>query len=694
MDKWRIGIDIGGAFTDLYAIHLKTGESVWSKVESTPPNYEIGVLNGIEELENVNVYVRDAIQIIHGQTVVINTIITRTGSGVGFITTEGFDTIEIQRANRRDIFNFRYSKPKPFVSRSLTRWVKERIDVDGSIYIPLSESEVKEAVRSLLRSDVESIAIGFINSYINPIHETKARELAEEVFREEGKSKNYVTISSDLNREWREYERFNTAILNAYVQPAFVNYIEKLEEILKKKGFRGTFYITLSSGGVVTSEYAKKYPITTIEGGPIAGIMGGVRLASLLNIKNIIVIDGGSTTTKAGIAKDLIPKVHTEYWIEQDEWNAGYPLRVPTLDIHEIGLGGTSIIYLDELGNLRVGPQAAGARPGPACYGIGGNKPTLTDAYVVLGYLNPNYLLGGKLKIDSKKAVEVVSQLAKSLNLDYCKLAHAAIILANDYAANLIRQISIKRGYDPREFTLIAHGGSGPMFAPFIAKELKIPLILVPSIPSGVFNAWGMIGLNIRHEVIQTNILRVEENDRFVEIVNNVFSEIRKSIINMFKSENIDPESVETSGYLDMRYEGQAHTLKVESPSTEITLKDVREIKERFHQVHYNEYGFKLPDSNIEIVSFHLVGVHKVSPPGIERIAQKGTIKNAFLEEREIYVDGREIRTPVYKKELLPPQITLNGPLIIEGDTSTVIVPKDFKILHDVYGNILMKPEA
>jgi N-methylhydantoinase A len=685
MDYWKIGIDIGGAFTDLYAAGIESGENIWVKVESTPPNFEEGVMHGIEELEKSGVYVRDAKYIIHGQTVVVNTVITRSGARVGFITTEGFDTLEIQRANRRDIFNFRYRKPLPFVSRYMTAWINERVDSDGSIYKPLNEGEVERAINILLSKNAESLAIGFINSYINPYHEVKTKEIAERILKEKRVEKPFITISSDLSREWREYERFNTAVLNAYVQPIFVRYLENLENILRKKGFQGVFYITLSSGGVATSEYAKTYPVTTIEGGPISGIMGGTRLASLLGIRNIIVIDGGSTTTKAGLAKDLAPRVHTEYWIEQDEWNAGYPLRVPTLDIHEIGLGGTSIIRVDDAGNLCVGPEAAGARPGPACYGIGGSKPTLTDAYVVAGYLNPNYLLGGRLRIFKDKAFNALRDVAKNLGLDYARVSYGAIKVANDLAANLIRQISVKKGYDPREFTLVAHGGAGPMFAPFIAEELQVSSILVPSIPSGVFNAWGMICLDIRHEIIQTNIMLIRESEDFID---KVFEDLKNKVREIFKGEGIDPRTVEILTYLDMRYEGQAHTLKI--PFLSNKLEGLKDVMERFHETHYNEYGFNLPEGNVEAVNFHVVGVHKVAPLKIERRITQGSIRDAYLGEREIYVEDEEVLVPIYKKENLPSNVILRGPCIIEGDTSTIIVTRSFKALHDEYENIIL----
>lgn len=687
---WRIGVDIGGAFTDLYALDPETGKSAWVKVESTPPNFEEGVLEGIEELEKQGIYVKDASQVIHGQTVVINSIITRNGANVGFITTAGYDILDIQRANRRDIFNFKYKKPTPFVSRYMVEWINERIDSDGSIYKPLNAEEVKKATESLLKKGAESFAIGFINSYQNPIHEIEAKEIVEKTLKENGIEKQLITVSSDLSREWREYERFNTAVLNAYVQPIFVKYIEKLEKALKEKGFKGVFYLTLAAGGMATSDYAKKYPITTVEGGPIAGIIGGIILGRLLDENNIIVIDGGSTTTKAGLAKDLTPQVNTEYWIEQDEWNAGYPTKVPVININEIGTGGTSIVWVDEAGNLQVGPKAAGARPGPACYGMGGDKPTLTDAYVIAGYLNPNYLLGGKLNIYKDLAENAFKDVAKQLNIDIRDAAYGAIRVANDNSSNLIRLISIRKGFDPREFTLIAHGGSGPMMAPFIAEELAIPKIIVPAIPSGVFNAWGMIGLDIRHELIQTSVTPIEETEEFLKLVNSTFKELESKIKGTFESENINPVTVEMQRYVDMKYEGQAHAIKIPCPNGELGIEEIKEVKKVFHDAHFKEFGFNLPESGVEIVNFDVVGLHRVKHPKIEKQINHGSLKDAHLGERKVYNGVNEVLIPVYKKEKLPTNVTIEGPCVIEGDTSTIIVTENFKASHDEYGNLIM----
>lgn len=687
---WRMGIDIGGAFTDLYALDLKTGKSAWVKVESTPPSFEKGVLQGIEELEKQGVSVKDASQIIHGQTVVINSILTRDGANVGFITTTGYDVLDIQRSNRTDVFNFKYKKPTPFVSRQMVEGIDEHIDADGSIYEPLNEGEVKKATESLLKKGTASFAVGFINSYQNPSHEIQAKKIVEQTLKENGIDKPLVTISSDLSREWREYERFNTAVLNAYVQPVFVKYIEKLEKALKERGFSGVFYLTLAAGGMATLDYAKKHPIATVEGGPVAGIMGAITLGRLLDENQLIVIDGGSTTTKAGLAKDLTPQVNTEYWIERDDWNAGYPTRVPVMSISEIGTGGTSIVWVDGAGNLQVGPKAAGARPGPACYGMGGEKPTLTDAYVIAGYLNPEYLLGGKLKIYKDLAENAFKDVAKQLDLNIRDAAYGTIRVANDNSSNLIRLISIRKGFDPREFAFVAHGGSGPMMAPFIAEELAIPRIIIPTIPSGVFNAWGMIGLDIRHELVQTDVIPIEETGEFLKLVNDVFGELESTIRGTFEDENISPSTLEMQRYLDMQYEGQAHTLKISCPNGELGFEEINDVKQAFQEAHFKEYGFDLRQSGMVLVNFHVAGLHKVEHPHIEKQVAQGSLKDARLGERKVYNGANEVLMPIYEKEKLPANVTIEGPCIIEGSTSTVIVIENFRANHDEYGNLIM----
>lgn len=686
--SWRVGIDIGGAFTDLIAVNDETGETRWVKVESTPKDYSEGVIETFVK-SKLNLHARKIRCLVHGQTIVINTIITRSGSKTGLITTEGFHILEIGRANRRDMFNLKYRKPEQFVPRHLTSWIKERITADGSVVIPVNEDEMRNAARELIEKGCQSIAISFINSYANPEHEKKAERIVKEEMETRGK-RAYVTLSSELSSEWREYERTSTAVLNAYTQPGLDAYTSVLEQALKRMNFEGIFYVTLASGGMATSDFAKKYPITTVEGGPVAGIVGGIALAELLGYRDIMVLDGGSTTTKAALVKNLVPRITTEYYVDKDRFRPGHPIKVPVVDITETGNGGTSIAWIDDVGALKVGPKAAGAHPGPACYGKEGREPTLTDAYVVTGYLNPNYLLGGELKIFRDKAEGALKKLADYYEISIEDVADAMISIANDQAAYVIRLVSVQRGLDPRDFTLIAHGGSGPMFAPFIASELHIPRIVVPVIPVGVFNAWGMLVADVRHDLVRTHIMKLTNKTEDAKVIDEVYNALEKQLLNIFAMEGADLEKVVIMRNADMRYYGQEHVIKVPVSFGKI---EVKEIENAFIIAHEKEYGFVLEGNPVEIVNFHTTGILRVKKPKLQTLSDEGkTIDKALKEEREIYFGRTEglKRIPIYSRNLLPTNVEITGPAVIEETTSTTIVTKDFKAKTDKFGNVLI----
>lgn len=689
---WRMAIDIGGAFTDLFAYNEETGETVWIKVDSTPPDYSQGV---VEAVRRSKIDLTDVFYIVHGQTVVINTIITRSGSTVGLVTTRGFDVLDIGRANRRDLFNLRYRKPDPLVPRHLTERVDERILSDGTVLVKLNPDEVREAVRRLLSKGIESLVISYINSYANPLHERVSKEIAEEEFVRVGKIP-FVTASHELTREWREYERTMTAVLNAYVQPIFYRYVEKLEKAFREMGFKGTFYIMTSSAGYVSADYARKYPVKCVEGGPIAGIVGATVLGEILGEKNLIVMDGGSTTTKVGLVENLNLKTTTEYYVERDRFRAGYPVRVHTVDIIETGNGGTSIAWIDENKKLRVGPKAAGSYPGPACYGRGGSEPTLTDAYVHNGFLNREYLLGGELRLYAHLAEKALRKLAEFYDVSVEDVADAIIRIANDQAARVVKLASVQRGYDPRDFTLVPHGGSGPMFAPFVALELGINKIVVPAIPLGIFNAWGMLVSDIKHELSHTSVTKIPMSDignDIIEKVNKVYEDLERELLALFTQEGIELERVIVSRYADMRYYGQEWVLRVPAPPGKVGLRDIYTLLESFEEAHYREYGFRLPGNPVEIVTYHVVGVVRVKKLGLKPREEKSlSLDKAYLMHREVYLgkDRGFENVPVYQKELLPPEVSFKGPAIVEERTSTIIVLKEFDVKVDRYGNIIM----
>ena len=682
---WRIGVDIGGAFTDFYAINPDTGETVWVKGETTPKEPSKGV---IETIKKSKMDLSKAEALIHGQTLVINSVVTRSGAKVGLITTYGYrDSLELQRANRRDMYNFRYRKPEPFVPRYLRLEVNERIKSDGEVLKKLNPEELKKIVEKFKKEGVESICISFLNSYANPKHEIEAGKLVRELT--DGEIP--ITLGHEITREWGEYERTNTAVLNAFVKPKMYNYLSTLEREISKMGFNGSFFAMLSNGGMAPFEFVKEYPIYSIESGPVAGVIGAIALGELLNEKNIIALDGGSTTTKASLVEDLTPKIHSEYYVGRDKFNPGYPVKVPVVDIEEVGNGGTSIAWIDEVGNLRVGPKAMGADPGPACYGKGGDEPTVTDAYVVNGLINPNYLLGGEMKIYRELAVKVIKEkIARYFDISVEEAAEGIVKLANENAANAIRIISVQKGYDPREFTLIAHGGSGPMFAPFIAEDLEIRKIIIPAIHPGVFSAWGMLLSDIRHDVISTNIVRLDWSDA-AERINNTYNELERKLLDIYEKEGFKEQEVIISRYADMRYKGQEHTVKVSIPSGEIKENKLDEIKDRFHAYHERAYSFKLLDSPVEIVNFHVTGIVKARRVTVqEKKSNSTSAKDAIKEERKIFLNGEFQVLPVMDRDKLPIGTTIDGPMIIEDPTSTVLVLQSQKMQVDKYGNIII----
>ncbi|AAK41875.1 hydantoinase/oxoprolinase family protein [Saccharolobus solfataricus] len=679
----RVGIDIGGAFTDVVVYNEENGEISWAKVETTPDDPSNGVLEAIDEAKVNLGYVNT---IIHGQTLAINTIVERKGAKVGLITTKGFrDILEIQRANRRDMYNFRYKKPTPFVPRYLRLEVTERIKSNGDILTSLNENEVVEAIKKLKAENVEAIAVSFINSYVNPIHELKVGEIIKRV-----DPNIIVTLSHEVTREWREYERTSTAVLNAYVMPKMSKYLSKLENEFKNRGFKGNYFAMLSNGGMATFDYAKRFPIYTLESGPVAGVIGAIKISDILGEKNIIAMDGGSTTTKASLVRNLEPNINTDYYVGRDKYNPGYPVKVPTLDIVEIGNGGTSIARIDETSNLKVGPRAAGAYPGPVAYGKGGKDVTVTDAYIVCGFLNQEELLGGKIKVNKRLAEEAISNIAKYYNMSIEEVSYGIVKIANDNAVNAVRLISVQRGYDPREFTLVAYGGSGPMFAPFVAEELDIKKIIVPFLPAGVFSAWGMLVSDIRHDLVLSYPLRIDKESS-VDLINEKFNELESKIRSILISEGFKEKDIIMLRYAEMRYYGQEHTVKVSVMPGEIGNRELEEIERRFHEAHEIAYAFTL-DSPIEIVNFHVSGIVKAKTIVLKRIERdNSSIDKALVGKRKVFYDGKYEEWNVYNKEYLPINYQIVGPAIIEDPTSTSLVLEGQTGMLDSYGNLIIE---
>ena len=514
----RLAIDIGGTFTDLVLFDEKNGKLEAFKSLSTPSDPSVGVLNTIN-LSGIKT--SDIDFFVHGGTTVINAITERKGVKTALITTLGFrDVLEIMRGNRPDMYNLKAKKPPPFVERQLRFEINERISSEGENLIPLDLKSLDNIIATCKKNKVEAIAIQFMHSYLVPENEKKCAEYLK------NKIPNVsITVSSDITREWREFERANTAVLNAYVQPIVLKYFNNLEKKLRELGLNCNFTAMQSNGGTTSFNWAKEHPITLVESGPAAGVNAAVLVGNLSINKNIIYFDVGGTTTKCALIENGKPKVTTEYKLEWTKFNPGYPIRVPVTDLVEIGAGGGSIAWFDAGGSLKVGPQSAGADPGPASYDKGGTEPTITDAKLITGVINPKNFASGQFELKKELAHKAIEKIAKELNVDVITAASSIVRVAEANMINALKLVSIQRGYDPRDFVLVAGGGGGPMHAATLGNELGVSEIIIPPYP-GYFSAWGMLATDPRADFAITSLLR--SDDINISKISLIFEQLEK----------------------------------------------------------------------------------------------------------------------------------------------------------------------
>jgi len=680
----RVATDIGGTFTDLIYLDETTGEIGTTKASTTPHNFAIGVE---DTLAKSGINVADTTFFVHGSTIIINALTERKGVKTGLITTKGFrDVLEITRANRPDLYNLYYTKPEPFVPRYLRLEVRERVNYKGEELEPLNEDDVRRAAESFVREGVEAIAVCFLHSYANPAHEARCGELLRELLPEIP-----VTLSHEIIKEWREYERTNTTVLNAYVQPIAVQYLNTLERDLREMGMGPVAHVMQSNGGIATFEMARRAPIKTCESGPVAGVIGAAVIGDLLGESNIISLDIGGTTVKSSLVEDGVPRITTDYKIEyRRDWE-GYPIKVPTVDIVEIGAGGGSIAWIDKAGSLRVGPVSAGAVPGPACYDAGGEKPTVTDANLVVGRINPDYFLGGEIKVSIEKARQSMQEIADHFGISIEEAAMGVIRLADANMGNALKLVSVRRGYDPREFTLVAFGGGGSMHAAALGRELRVKRIVVPTTPA-VFSAWGMLMTDLRNDYIRTRVVRTDQIDPAE--LSDIFTEMEREATEDLAAEKVGQAQMVFQRFADMRYLGQEHTVKVPIPSGRLADGDMLEINECFHQLHEHAYTFRL-ESSVELVNFHLTAVGQVRKPKITRLNsdEVRSIERAYKGDRHVIFDSGFVRTPTYERALLPVGAMLSGPLIVEEPAATTVVFPGQRLSVDEYGFLHIEEE-
>jgi N-methylhydantoinase A len=670
----RAAVDIGGTFTDL--VHLDGDEIGLAKASTTPGRFEAGVMDAVAQAD-----VRDVEFLAHGTTVVINTLTERSGAPPALLTTRGCrDVLEIAKGNRPDLYNLLFHKPEPFVPRRLRLEVDERMAYTGEVLEPLDEDSVRAAVARARELGAEAVAICFLHAYANPAHERRAGELVHGLWPEA-----QITISHDLTGEWREYHRTSTAVLDAYVKPTVARYLGALATRLDEAGIaRDTQFAMQSNGGVSRFAVAAEQPIHLVESGPVGGIIGAAAIGAATQRPNVITLDIGGTTAKASLIERGEVKLASDYHIERTPTNAGYPIKVPVVDIVEIGAGGGSIAWLDPAGALKVGPRSAGAEPGPACYGLGGTEPTLTDAQVVCGRLDPDAFLGGRLRLDPEKARAALAPIAEVLGASVEETALGAIRIADANMINLLRLVSVRRGRDPRDFVLLACGGGGPLHAATLAAELRVPEVLVPRAP-GHFSALGMLMSDLRHDLVRTRLERLD--DIAGGDVDGVWRDLEERMLETFASERVAAADVTFVRAADMRYAGQEHAVTValaEGAFDEAARDDVRA---RFHDAHERLYGFRL-DVAAEFVNFRLTGFGAVRKPPLRRLAAardrvpEPRSRSVLLEEHGT------VEAEVRDRDGLRPGDELQGPAIVEEAASTTLLPPGQRLTVDEYGNL------
>jgi N-methylhydantoinase A len=685
MSAIRAATDVGGTFTDLvyFFTNPETGaqEIVTAKSDTTPPDYERGVMNVIAKS---GVPVDEIAVMAHGTTVVINALTERKGVRTALITTQGFrDVLEIARGNRPDFFNLHYVKPAPFVPRRLRREVPGRLAVDGRERAPLDLSGLPGIVEDFKAEDVEAVAICLLHSYADPGHERAVLERVRELWPEVS-----VVASHQITREWREYERTSTAVLSAYVQPVAERYLTRLAGGARDGGFGGQLYIMQSNCGVDSLEKTKEIPITMVESGPASGFWGAAELGRLIGEPNVIALDIGGTTAKCSLIENGQVKIVSDYWIERSRRSSGYPILVPVVDVVEIGNGGGSIAWVDDFGKLHVGPQSAGAQPGPAAYGRGGTEPTTTDAFLALGRINPEYFCGGEIEADMDAVERALSGLAQKLGTDVTAAAEGVVRIANNNMVNALKLVSLNRGYDPRDFTLVAFGGGGGMHGVALAAELGVRKVVVPY-AADVFSAWGMLMSDLRRDYFVTRLVTLSAEN--APRVAALLDEIESTALDQFAQEDVERERVRFLRYGNLRYENQEHSVEVLLADGDI---DVDEIAASFHASYEREYTYRL-DAPVEFVGAHVVAIAEVGKLEPVPLPTSGrTLADASKGSRRVdYATEGVHEADVYVGERLEPGMRFDGPAVVETRGTTIVVHPGNEVEVDEYGSVIVTLE-
>lgn len=675
---YRVGIDVGGTFTDLALIDDVTGQIYTTKSSSTPGDPIAGVMAVIDKLHMP----KEGIDIlVHGTTVGTNALLERKGARTALLTTQGFrDVIFIQRMNRKHHYDLRWDKPVPLTERRYCYEVKERINHKGEEVEPLDEEGARMAVRAMKAEGIEAIAVALLFAYVNPAHELRLREIICEEY--PGVT---VSLSHEVYPRWREYDRMSTTIADAYLKPLVSSYMSNLDAGLKRDGVNASFLIMKSNGGVEDHQAASDKPVDLLMSGPVGGVLSALYLGKLTNRPNLVAVDMGGTSFDVSLIANGEVNRTTEFELE---W--GLPVSMPMVDVKSIGAGGGSLAWIDKGGLLRVGPQSAGARPGPACYGRGGTEATVTDANLVLGRLNPDYFLGGEMSLDVEAAREAVGWVAGRIGMGLTETAQVIVDLVDHNMVNAIRLVSIDRGLDPRNFTLVSFGGAGSNHAASLAEIIGIREVLVP-IHQGVFSAFGLTIADMRVDESQTAAMRSDLLQ--LDHLNEVLKRLSSRAFCKIAAEGYKGKP-EIEAFIEMRYLGQNYGSDIPVPTTEggqLGREHIDMILESFHEVHRRLYGYTIPDEVIEFVNFKVTAVGRIPRANIGRLPTGGAaepkqIRPVYFKETKGWVD-----CPIYNRETLPAGVELKGPAVIEEAMATSLLLPGETLKVDEYGNLFIR---
>ena len=684
-----IGVDVGGTFTDFVVTNTESRETGVHKIPTTPDDPSQGVITGLKEAcEHFDISPGDVHHILHGTTIATNAVLEYDGARTGLITTEGYrDILHIGRHQRPQHYSIMQDIPwqdRPLVRRAQRLTVPERlVPPNGEVLVPLDENAVRVASRQLKSDGVDSIAVCFLFSYLNPVHEERAREIIEAEHPD-----CFVTTSASVSPQFREFERFTTAAMNAFIGPKVRTYVNELESTLATQGFHSAvLHLMSSNGGVATAQMVVERPVMTLLSGPTAGIMGGEFSGKLLDRQNLITFDVGGTSADIGL---IVNGTYSEA-SARDTWIGGYPVMAPTIDINTIGAGGGSIAYIDDGGAFRVGPESAGAYPGPAAYGHGSDKPPVTDAHLVLGRLLQSNFLGGEMNLDLTAAIGVIDELARQLKLDREETAEGIITVVNANMANAIRSRTVQKGHDPREFSLVAFGGAGPLHGVDVARILGIPEVIIPPYP-GITSAVGLLTTDLKYDAIRTEFQTSVQIDS--DRLNNDFNRMQVELASQFEKDELSEHDVPYTRSGDLRYVGQGYELRVPFANVPIDETILAEVFQAFETIHIREYGHVFEQSPIEIVNIRLTGSRRMPKIKLRTgEAKPGATLSAF-DERQCFfrVDDslQALDTPLYQRAQLTTGHRVTGPAIIVQKDTTIAVPPGALATADASSNLLI----